>query len=815
MARTSFNADWWVSPNVSPFAQLNGNEDSRVAVTLPHDAMLSALRSADRGGGASTGYFEGGSVAYTKQFDVPEDWRTKRVTVEFEGAYRDAAVFVNGAYAAQRPSGYTTFRVGLDAYLEYGAQNTVRVETRAHQDSRWYPGLGLHRDVTLIITELAHFSAGGVRVTTPDVNDDVAVVEIVTQVANETVSRKTLEVATRIVDPEGETVASDTAPITLRAGEAADVTQRLYVPNPWRWNVDSPHLYGAFSELGDAARVLDSAHTVFGIRTLTVDPFRGLRINGEALKLRGACIHHDNGILGAASIGRAEERRIEILKAAGFNAIRSSHNPISPRMLDACDRLGMLVMDEAFDMWAEPKTPFDYSLAFPEWWERDIEAMIEKDFNHPSVIIYSIGNEVLDAGKPLGATWGRKLAAKVRSLDETRFITNAVSGFVSTLADVRPILAAHIAGLGDRGGANDVMDEISEVMSMPEVIDLITDRTAESHSVVDIVGHNYDHARYLGDRDRFPNRVVVGTETLSRNIDLIWPLVTANPHVIGDFVWTGWDYLGEAGLGATAYTDDPARDPDPQAFPALLAWSGEIDITGFRRPASYFREIVFGLRTEPYLAVRRPGNEGRHSRALDWAWSDTTSSWTWDVPAGTPMHVEVYSDAEEVELQLNGRTIGTAPAGNSHRFRAEFDLPYSPGELVAVARSGGRETGRSKLRSADGPLQLRVSVDRSDIRADDSDLSFIPIELVDDSGTLSTNGDRAVRVEVDGPARLQGLGSARPVTEEPYTASQHTTFEGRALAVIRPTGAGKITVTVSATGLEPAVVQLRALESTA
>ena len=811
MARMSFNADWWISQNVSPFAQLNANEDSRVAVTLPHDAMLSASRSTDRGDGASTGYFEGGSVAYSKHFDVPDAWRTKRVTVEFDGAYRDAVVFVNGAFAAQRPSGYTTFRVPLDPFLEYGVQNTIRVETRAHQDSRWYPGLGLHRDAWLSVSELVHLAPGGARVTTPDVDDEVAVVEVVTPVANDSIHRTTAHVSITILDPSGDPAAADAAPITLRAGEAANVVQRLYVRNPRKWSVDAPHLYRVVSELSGEHQVLDSADTTFGIRTLEVDPFRGLRINGEPVKLRGACIHHDNGMLGAAAIGRAEERRIEILKAAGFNAIRSSHNSISPRMLDACDRLGMLVMDEAFDMWTEPKTPFDYSLAFPEWWERDIEAMVEKDFNHPSVIIYSIGNEVLDAGKPLGATWGRAIAAKVRNLDETRFITNAVSGFVSTLADVRPILAEHIAELGDRGGANDVMNEISEVMAKPEVIDLITDRTAESHSVVDIVGHNYDHARYLGDHGRFPNRVVVGTETLSRNIDVIWPLVTENSHVIGDFVWTGWDYLGEAGLGMTAYSDDPTRDADPQAFPAMLAWCGEIDITGYRRPASYYREIVFGLRAEPYLAVRRPGNEGRRVRALDWAWSDTTSSWTWDVAVGTSMHVEVYSAAEEVELQLNGHTVGTAPSGATRRFRSEFDVPYAPGELVAIARNGGVETARTTLRSAAGPHRLRVQADRAEIRADDTDLSYVTIELVDEAGTLVTSSDRIVVVDVEGPAVLQGFGSARPATEESYIAAEHTTFEGRALAVIRPTAAGEIVLSVSAGGLEPAVVRLLAV----
>src|SRR3954453_12348872 len=436
MIRVSFNAGWIVRPKVSSFSDIMAGRNAGTAVTLPHDAMITFGRSPTGGEGPSTAFFPGGVVEYSKTLDVPVEWRRRRVWIEFQGVYRDAMVFVNGAYAAQRPNGYVPFRVPLDAFLQYGETNTIRVEARAHQDSRWYSGLGIHRDCVLVVTGLAHVAPDGVRITTPDVDDERAVVQIDTTVQNEDASTCSLTLRTQLRDPHGALIGSDQVPVTVRPGMSTVVRQRLCVEDPALWDADSPSLYQARSALLDGDTETHSETTPFGIRTLQLDPKRGLRINGKSVKLRGACIHHDNGPLGAAAIGRAEERRIEILKAAGFNAVRGSHNLASPAMLDACDRLGMLVLDEAFDMWFEGMKPFDYSLEFPEWWERDIEAMVAKDFNHPSVIIYSIGNEIPETGSGLGAWWGRELAEKVRSLDPTRFVTNAISSFWSVSAEI-------------------------------------------------------------------------------------------------------------------------------------------------------------------------------------------------------------------------------------------------------------------------------------------------------------------------------------------------------------------------------------------
>jgi beta-galactosidase len=806
MPRSSFNRGWTVRPKVSIFSDLNDNPDDRRPVTLPHDTMLALERSPQFGQGP--GYFAGGAVEYRKVFQVPQEWRNHRVTLHFQGVYRDAVVLVNGAFAAQRPNGYSAFSVPLDPFLHYGAENSVVVESRAHQDSRWYSGLGIHRDAVLSVTGLAHLATDGVRISTPEIDARKAVVAISATVANEDVTTRTLSLRSRILDAEGEEIATSSSPVTVRAGESAVVRQRACVPSPLLWSVEHPNLYCAVVEVWDGDERIDELEVNFGIRSLALDPIDGLRINGEVVKLRGACIHHDNGVLGAAAIGRAEERRIEILKEAGFNAVRASHNPLSTAMLEACDRLGMLVVDETFDMWTMGKNPFDYALSFPEWWERDIESLVAKDFNHPSVILYSIGNEVLDAGNPHGARWGRELAEKVRSLDPTRYTTNAVSGFVATITQLLPDFKRRASELRGRVGVNDLLGEMHHLFDEFSLSDEVTDMTEETHSVVDVVGLNYAPSRYTGDLERFPQRVVVGTETLPPDIDELWRLVTENPHVIGDFTWTGWDYLGEAGIGSTQFDDDEFAP-----YPWLTAWCGDIDITGYRRPASYYREIVFGRRVQPFIAVDRARGAGRQVHRLGWAWTDSLSTWDLQVDAGTLVHLEVYSAAEEVELLLNGRSVGTASTGPAHRFRASFDLPYEPGELVAVGRVGEKETGRSVLRSLSGPVRLIATADRSVIHADDSDLAYVAIEFRDGDGTLATSTDATVEVAVDGPAVLQGLGSARPDTEESFLTAAASTFEGRALAIIRPTGAGQIIVTVSAAGFEDASVAVRALSN--
>jgi beta-galactosidase len=807
MTKSLFNDEWTVRRKVSGFVDLLGGTVP-TAVTLPHDAMRELPRSAQGGGGPSTAFFPGGEVEYTKRFTVPDEWRQRRVSIEFEGVYRDAMIYVNGEFAGQWRYGYSVFRISLDAHLRYGQENTISVEARAHQDSRWYSGLGIYRDVHLVVAPLAHIADDRVRITTPDVDDERAVVETVVMAQNEDLGTRRLTLEVEICDAAGDIVARDGGPVTVRPGSEAVARHRLYVDAPKRWGVDDPHLYRFTARLLDEdGLVIDAVEIPFGIRTVRVDPRHGLRINDEVVKLRGACVHHDNGPLGAATIRRADERRVEILKSAGFNAIRSSHNPLSPAMLDACDRLGMLVFDETFDAWTEMNKPFDYTLDFTEWWERDVDAMVRKDFNHPSVILYSIGNEIHEYGTGAGAVIARDIAERIRAQDSTRFITTAISGFWAVASDVIDDLRSRLDDAAARG-VNDVMNEMTEFFDDVTVSEIVGEKTAEAHGVADVAGLNYAEARYAPDGERFPNRVVLGTETNPRETASSWLRTMAHPHVIGGFTWTGWDYLGEVGLGRTDYTDDPdLRGGGDPEFPWLTSWAGDIDITGIRRPQSYFREIVFGLRSEPYIAVRRPLAPGIRRLEMQWAWSDAISSWTWAVEHGTEVEVEVYSDADEVELELNGRSLGRRAAGAEHGFRATFTVPYEPGVLAAfgLARDGSRS--RTELHTAEAGV-LSVVADRSELRADDGDLAFLSIELRDGHGVLDSARETTVTVRIEGPGTLQALASARPSTEESFTDPSWRTFDGRALAIVRPTGPGEITAIVTSEAQEESIVRM-------
>ncbi|SDY60360.1 glycoside hydrolase family 2 TIM barrel-domain containing protein [Herbiconiux ginsengi] len=805
MKRTLFTDGWQFREKVNPFAEIGGQSAPYQDVTLPHDAQIGRQR--DPQGEGATAYFPSGAYQYRKTFELPpEAGDDAHVEIAFEGVMRDAVVTINGGFAGQRPFGYSSFTVDATPFLQPGA-NEIVVECRTHRDSRWYTGAGIYRDVWLLAGGMVHVAADGLRISTPDVEHDAAVVEVATTLRNSGARARTVDVDAVLTDPSGHEVARGTAPVTVPAGASAVSRQRLRVADPALWNAETPVLYEATLVVSAAGKdeTLDRASSPFGIRRLQLDAVNGLRVNGETVKLRGACVHHDNGILGAATFPAAEERRVRILKDAGFNAIRSSHNPASPALLDACDRLGMYVLDETFDVWTSGKSEFDYALHFADWWERDVESMVAKDFNHPSVVMYSIGNEIPETGSTAGGVVGRQLAEKVRSLDPTRFVTNAVNGMLAVLDEVKVMASsagAESAGPESAGSAGDDTAGINTLMAGPGEFmnaigasELVTGRTAESFALLDVAGMNYLDSRYVMDRELFPNRVILGTETFPTRIDDNWALVQQNGHVIGDFTWTGWDYLGEAGLGRAQCLSDAEPTPSLSApYPWIAAWCGDVDLVGFRRPASYYREIVFGRRSEPYIAVVRPRPEGETLYAGPWTWSDSIGSWTWPGAEGRTLTVEVYSDADEVELLLDGQSVGRAPAGPEHRFRAEFAVPYAAGELTAVALRSGAPAERFTLLTAAEPAGLRLSVDRS------SALAFVEIELTDADGTLFTAADRPVTVSLTGPAVLQALGSANPAPDQSYATDTHPTFDGRALAAVRSTGPGEIVVRVAAEG---------------
>ncbi|MGP0031610.1 MAG: glycoside hydrolase family 2 TIM barrel-domain containing protein [Acidimicrobiales bacterium] len=813
MRRTSLDDGWTVSQKTNRFAERMGLGPEPTAVTLPHDAMIGTERSPS--GNPASAYFPGGTWEYRRTLAAPSDGAGTCVLLEFEGVYRDALVFVNDSLAAHRAGGYSDFVVPIDHLLRPGETNDLRVEARAHDDSRWYSGAGIYRSVWLLQAGRVHLEPAGVQVTAAELDDEVAVVSVAAIVSNHSTTMSRAVVRVEVCDADGRVCAQVEAPVTTFPGDALTARQRLWLEQPHRWDPDDPYLYTCRVTVRSDDEALDQETTTFGLRSLSVDPARGLRINGRTVLLRGACVHHDNGLLGAATIRRAEERRIELLKAAGFNAIRSAHNPVSKPMLDACDRLGVLVMDETFDMWVVPKSEHDYALRFHEAWEDDVEAMVRKDVNHPSVILYSIGNEVPEAGRPYGARVGRAVAEKIRSLDHTRLVTQAVSGLLvggpELFAELRRDLSDASGETDEQTGVNTALTNLADLMNNLMVSPLVAQNSAETMSYLDVAGYNYMESRYEMDRGLFPARVIVGSETHPAAIDTGWAEVRRHPHVIGDFTWTGWDYLGEVGVGRTVYGGPEAGPPAFNgAFPWLTAWCGDIDITGHRRPQSFYREIVFGLRSDPFVAVRRPQHHGERGGTTPWSWSDSVSSWSWDGFEGKPVTVEVYADADEVELLVNGRSLGRRPAGAEHRYRAEFEAVFEPGLVEAVAWRGHDEIGRTGLRSASGPVRLEARVDRPEIAPRPDDLAFVELGLTDARGAPYRSADRKVHVEVLGPAVLQALGSANPESEEGFGGPDCTTFDGRALAVVRPTGEGRITVTATIEGCDPQHVRIDA-----
>ena len=812
MQRRLLNDGWAVRPKVQTFAELAGAGEEWMPVNLPHDAMIGTAR--DAGGTPANAYYPGGVWEYRRTIEAPALGADECIVLDFEGVYRDAVVRVNGAVAARWPYGYSRVCVPVDHLLQPG-DNEVRVDARANEDSRWYSGAGIHRDVWLLVSGRLHLSAEGLAVRVAEIDDGGAAVTVEAIVQNQSsaVGRSVLRV--EVIDPSGRIVAVDEAPVTSLPGAAVKARRRLWVAGPCRWRPDDPQLYTCRATLLAGEEVLDGDETTFGIRSIALDPQRGLRVNGEPVVLRGACVHHDNGVLGAATIGRADERRVEILKAAGFNAIRSAHNPMSRSMLDACDRLGVLVMDEAFDMWTQPKSTDDYAGRFTDWWETDIEAMVRSARNHPSVVFYSIGNEIPDGSTVTGLQVARALADKVRSLDDRRYVTQAVTGILVGGPDMLAEFLAAAPVAGEEPGVNTVASNLGDMMQAIVRSPVVDANTAEAFAHLDVAGYNYMESRYSIDAELHPSRIIVGTETHPPAIADGWAKVLAHPNVIGDFTWTGWDYLGEVGIGRSDHTEGDAEGGmssfhAPYAW--RTAWCGDIDITGCRRPQSYFREAVFGLRSDPYIAVLRPEHKRSPNRhPSPWSFPDVVASWSWPDCEGDVMDVEVYADADEVELVLDGQSLGRQPAGMATGFRSTFEVTYCRGHLEAIARIGGDVVGRTSLRSASEAVLLEVRAEHDKINADLRDLAYIGLALVDEAGIVHPTADRRVEIVVDGPGVLQAIGSADPASPEAFVGTGCTTFDGRALAVVRPTGPGTIVVTATAEGCDPQMVRITAV----
>lgn len=805
MKITKWNDNWKFWVNKDSFALKWDVPENAREVQLPHDAMIEKPADPNSLNGGNTGFRDGDIYAYAKILYAPEEWKNQTIMLKFEGVYMNALVYVNGQLAVKNPFGYTTFYAVLNDFLRYGEENEIRVEVRvgAMTNSRWYSGAGIYRDVYLLESGLTYVIPEGVQITTENADDEYAVLKVTSELKNRKAVPQELIIETIIEEASGKSVVAEQSRAVLLNQEMRKIEQKILIEEPKLWSETAPTLYTCstkvYLEENGEKILLDENRERFGIRTLQADAKRGLRINGKTVKLRGACIHHDSGLLGAATYEAAQYRQIKYLKEAGFNAVRMAHQPMAPAMLRACDELGMYVMDEAFDMWNRCKTNYDYGLYFEEWWEKDVTAMVRKDFNHPSVIFYSVGNEIPEIGSAHGAKICHDLCTKIKEMDSTRFTMAAINGVFTAGDKIDKVMKDVVAGLGESGETNGNVNDFMTMMDahMDEIVvhDIISENLERACASTDIAGYNYMTARYEMDGEKYPNRIIVGSETYPPEIARNWNLVEKLSHVIGDFTWTGWDYIGEAGVGVPAY--QWGEGGFGAAYPAQLAYPCDIDITGFRRPASYFREIVFGLRKAPYIVAQDPHRYGQFLIKTPWVISDATANWTWDDCIGKPVVVEVYAPGDEVELFLNGKSLGKKISGKNAGFRVLFEMVYEPGTLTAVVYENGQEIGRSELRSAGKERELWMQAEENVSGTNEEGLLFIPIEIKDENGTLIYCEDQKLSLTVEGGAKAIGFGSGNPKPEYNFNEGITKTFHGRALLILKKDNSGReITVTI-------------------
>ena len=703
-----------------------------ITVDLPHDWAIAYAPNPSTGAtGTDGGWYPGGRGEYRKTLRTPA---AEIVKLHFEGVYQKAEVFVNGQKAGQHAYGYTPFTVDVTPYLYQDKRENevvVKVDNSEQPNCRWYTGSGIYRHVWLQAMPALHIAENGVFVTTHDISAERAIVSVEVTVANESDRDRNALVV----------VGSGMMMVAVPARQTKTVATSYAVRNPRLWSPDDPYLYEAKVELKESGIVIDEHRARFGIRSFSYDAEGGFVLNGKPLLINGACVHHDDGVLGAMAFDAAEIRKVRQMKEAGFNLIRTSHNPTTRAFLDACDSLGMLVIGEAFDGWRTAKKPYDYSTLIDSCYREDIRAMVERDRNHPSIICWSIGNEVIERKDIRVITTARQLKQAILDYDKTRPVTEALCSWDSDW----------------------------------EIYDPHFD-------VLDIGGYNYMIHKHATDHQRNPGRVMWQTESYPRDAFQNWALVHDYPYIIGDIVWTGLDYLGESGIGRYYYEGERPGEhyvdggqPDWHG-----AYCGDVDITGWRKPISHYREMLWKDLNDLYIAVKEP--DGYHGKIHETAWSvwPTWESWNWPSWEGKPIDVEVYTKAPEVTLYLNDKPIDTKAVSQATEYKAVFTVPYETGTLRAEA--GGK---RATLSTAGEPARLRLTTDRSVITADGQDLSFITVEVIDREGRVCPNAAIPCEAVVKGQGTLLSFASADLKDREPYTSPCVTTWKGRALLVVR------------------------------
>lgn len=779
MFRQALDSNWF-------FSRL-GEESQKRTVNIPHDAMLAEPRAAEWAGGTNTGWFAGRDYVYEKTFTAPIGWTDRDVILEFEGVYHNAEVWLNGEQIASHTYGYTGFYVPLTGRVRLGVENTLRVVARNSDqpNSRYYTGAGIYRPVWLHVLPREHLELDGVKIHTTDWKDCAIHIDFVANCAG--------EVRVEILD-RGTPLAAGTA--WVNGTGSLD----LALPGAKLWSPDCPYLYTCRVKFGEDVRKIS-----FGVRFVSCDTKHGFCLNGQRVILRGACIHHDNGILGAVCHPTAETRKIRLLKQAGYNAIRSAHNPCSKALLEACDKLGMLVMDEYADMWYIHKTHYDYAADLPNNWRDDLRDIVDKDCNHPSVVMYSIGNEVSETAQPRGIQLTGEMTEYLHQLDD-RPVTCGINIFFNFLSSMglgvySDKKAKEQAKKAQKRKGKPVKEKAvgseffnnlagilgADFMKFGATLRGSDCKTKEAFAKLDVAGYNYGEMRYLRDFRKYPDRVIVGSETFCADAARFWDLAKDYPALVGDFVWAGIDYLGEVGIGAWEHKD---YAPEFSHGPGwLTAGAGVLDLTGAFTGQTAYTQVAFELSPIRIGVVPVPHAFEPHSPSA-WRMSNTFESWAWNGCEGKETRVEVYARGEKVALQLNGKTIGKRRLDKN--YRCAFRVPWRAGELTAIVYGAdGKELGRAAIRSAGEETRLSVLPEQAQISTDE--LCYVRLCFTDLNGAVKPLARADVTVRVKG-GTLLALGSACPYNERGYLTDTTDTYYGQALAVIRPNGPGAITI---------------------
>ncbi len=774
----SFNRDWKFFLGDEPAAKEENFKDAGWRnLQLPHDWSIELPFDSTSPTGNGGGALRGGIGWYRKTFSLPVSDKNKNVFIDFDGIYMNSEVWINGHYLGIRPYGFSSFRYDLSPYLKFGTEKNiiaVKADNSNQPNSRWYSGSGIYRNVWLVTVQQIFVDHWGTFITTPVVTNNAATVAMNTTVRKSLVDQKEITLNTIIYDAVGKAIQQKSVGITLNETVSEHI-QEFKVMNPVLWSDKHPYLYKAITRIISNGKVIDEYGTSFGIRTFVFDADKGFLLNGKPVKINGVCNHHDLGCLGTAINTRALQRQLEILKEMGCNGIRTSHNPPAPELLDLCDKMGFIVMDEAFDMWKKPKNKFDYHLYWDEWYKRDLEDMVLRDRNHPAVFMWSIGNEIPEQGDSSGVTIAKELASIVRALDTTRVITAACD---------RP------------GKTNNIIKS----------------------GVLDLIGYNYHQAMYAGFQQLFPGQKFISTESVSGietrgHYDLIrsdtirrWPqrwdkpFTAGNPDLTvsaydnvsvpwgstheetwkvmkkydflsGQFIWTGFDYIGE---------------PTPYPWPARSSYFGIIDLAGFPKDVYYMYQAEWTNKTVLHILPH-----------WNWQPGNTVDVWAY------------YSNADEVELFLNAKSLGTRKKQGDD-LHVMWRVPYQPGVLKAVSRKNGKVVLTQEMKTAGKPFRIHLTADRKNIKADGKDLSFVTVTITDKDGNMVPDADNLVTFTVNGNGTIAAVDNGSETSMESFRGNQRKAFNGLCLAVIQSNGkSGIISLKASADGLQPAEVNLQ------